>query len=122
MDDDEEQEAQDARVGRNIDKPSTCEVELHNVTHTPYRSWCEHCIKGGSVSPGHKGKMEEGRRGTKRIWGGLHVDGRKRRKRKELKKGLERQFSYRRTLEQKPYSPRLLHPKEKMSMRRSMCA
>ena len=26
--------------------PSKAEVEAHNLTHLPYRSWCRHCVKG----------------------------------------------------------------------------
>ena len=27
-------------------KPSQKEVEEHERTHLPFRSWCEHCVKG----------------------------------------------------------------------------
>ena len=27
-------------------RPSKEEVELHNKTHLPYRSWCPHCVRG----------------------------------------------------------------------------
>ena len=27
-------------------RPSAGEVCEHNLTHLPYRSWCEHCVKG----------------------------------------------------------------------------
>ena len=27
-------------------RPSKEEVDLHNVTHLPYRSWCPHCVRG----------------------------------------------------------------------------
>ena len=27
-------------------RPSTKEVEEHNLTHCPPRAWCDHCVKG----------------------------------------------------------------------------
>ena len=27
-------------------KPSAADVEEHNITHTPYRSWCGSCVGG----------------------------------------------------------------------------
>ena len=26
--------------------PTTAEVEAHNVSHLPFRSWCPHCVRG----------------------------------------------------------------------------
>ena len=26
--------------------PSKAEMEAHNMSHFPYRSWCKHCVKG----------------------------------------------------------------------------
>jgi len=33
--------------------PSMTERAKHNVTHTPFASWCEHCIKGRGNSSHH---------------------------------------------------------------------
>ena len=27
-------------------KPSQTEIDEHNLTHSPYRSWCKHCVRG----------------------------------------------------------------------------
>ena len=42
-------------------KPSPEEVEQHNLTHLPYRSWCRHCVRGrGKEAPHKAGKTEGG--------------------------------------------------------------
>lgn len=30
-------------------RPSQEEVDKHNLTHCPYRSWCRHCVRGRGV-------------------------------------------------------------------------
>ena len=48
--------------------PSAEEVETHNLTHLPYRSWCPHCVRG-------KGKtMDHRRAGRPKMIPELHVD------------------------------------------------
>ena len=48
--------------------PSAEEVEAHNLTHLPYRSWCPHCVRG-------KGKTMDHRRASReKIVRELHVD------------------------------------------------
>ena len=32
------------KVVPNPKQPTEKEVKEHNVTHTPYRSWCPHCV------------------------------------------------------------------------------
>ena len=45
---------QDPRV------PTQAEVDEHNMTHLPYRSWCTHCVRGrGEAHPHHKSGNEE---------------------------------------------------------------
>ena len=34
--------------------PTRQERLEHEVTHVPYRSWCEHCVKGKAKSTPHK--------------------------------------------------------------------
>ena len=34
------------RIAPSPKQPSAAEVELHRITHWPYRSWCEECVKG----------------------------------------------------------------------------
>ena len=48
------------RVKDSVDMPSKDEVEKHMVTHIPFRSWCDHCVRGRAVNDHHqKGKSEE---------------------------------------------------------------
>jgi hypothetical protein len=35
-------------------QPTACEIEAHNKAHTPYRSWCECCVRGGGKNTDHK--------------------------------------------------------------------
>ena len=39
-------EAQASRKANQPRKPSAEEMRIHNLTHCPYRSWCEHCVRG----------------------------------------------------------------------------
>eukprot|EP00973_Karenia_brevis_P072635 10089624-Karenia_brevis.AAC.1 len=39
--------------------PSRKEVEAHNATHLPYRSWCPHCVRGRGVSMHHAKASED---------------------------------------------------------------
>ena len=48
-----------ARAIAGPDLPSRREVEDHNLTHTPCRSWCNHCMRGGRRSA-HKRRCDEG--------------------------------------------------------------
>jgi hypothetical protein len=34
-------------------KPSDKDVEEHERTHVPFRSWCKHCVKGKAKSHPH---------------------------------------------------------------------
>ena len=48
--------------------PTPQEIDEHNLTHLPYRSWCCHCVRG-------KGKTMEHRKGQhEKIVKELHVD------------------------------------------------
>ena len=44
-------ECQDCNEGMNVkiarmqEMPSKEELEAHNASHVPYRSWCPHCVK-----------------------------------------------------------------------------
>ena len=35
-------------------QPSEEERRTHNLTHLPYRNWCEHCVKGRGREADHK--------------------------------------------------------------------
>ena len=45
MTDDGEEGAR-AKTKKATDKPGKEEVEEHNATHIPFRSWCDHCVRG----------------------------------------------------------------------------
>ena len=51
--DDSAEEAQAAKIARVSDMPSQEEVEIHNLSHLPYRSWCPHCVKGKAKGAAH---------------------------------------------------------------------
>ena len=36
------------------DSPSAEEVRVHELTHTPYQSWCEFCVAGRARGPNHR--------------------------------------------------------------------
>eukprot|EP00959_Pyramimonas_sp_CCMP1952_P425385 8910739-Pyramimonas_sp.AAC.1 len=41
-------------------RPSKGEVEAHNTTHLPYRSWCPHCVRGKARRRNHRRRKREG--------------------------------------------------------------
>ena len=55
----DDQEAQAPRVPRSICTPSLKEIEEHNATHMPYRSWCTSCVAGRGVASPHVGNSEK---------------------------------------------------------------
>ena len=42
-----------AKLQKLKELPSSEEVEVHNLSHVPYRSWCPHCVKGKGVASKH---------------------------------------------------------------------
>ena len=44
-------------------RPSKEEVELHNTSHLPFRSWCPHCVRGKAKRRAHRKKLREMRSG-----------------------------------------------------------
>ena len=42
-------------------RPNKEEVELHDITHLPYRSWCPHCVKGKAKIRHHRKKKKSHR-------------------------------------------------------------
>ena len=57
---DDEGEGDEARTVRKMADPklpTAKEVSEHCPTHLPYRSWCEHCMKGRGLQMAHKGKQ-----------------------------------------------------------------
>ena len=48
-------EAQPAKLGIVPVLPSEAEVEQHELTHVPFRSWCRHCVRAkGKECPHHE--------------------------------------------------------------------
>ena len=59
----EELEAEEARPARKVQTPclpSAADVEEHNKTHLPYRSWCPFCVKGRKDRPAHATRPKVG--------------------------------------------------------------
>ncbi len=42
--------------------PTKAEVEKHNMSHIPYRSWCPHCVRGQGRGRPRRGRQEGGER------------------------------------------------------------
>ena len=47
-------EETDARALGSPCRPSQAEIDLHNVTHLPYRSWCAFCVRGRGRGNQHR--------------------------------------------------------------------
>ena len=59
-DEGEGEEAQEAQAMDKPVRPSQQEVDRHNLTHLPYRTWCAHCVKGKAVGSPHRNVKREG--------------------------------------------------------------
>ena len=40
-------------------EPTAKEIELHNLSHMPYRSWCPFCIAGRRNNSGHRATKQD---------------------------------------------------------------
>ena len=49
-----EEEGVEPMVKRMEQRPSQEDVDQHMLTHIPYRSWCDHCVRGRAVNDHHK--------------------------------------------------------------------
>ena len=59
MDDKEEQseESRAVRVGqKKTVTPTLAKREEHERTHSPYQSWCRHCVTARASNPAHRGR------------------------------------------------------------------
>ena len=45
-------------------RPTQEEVDLHNTTHLPYRSWCPHCVRGKARRRNHRKRRREANGGV----------------------------------------------------------
>ncbi len=60
--DEDAEEGRAARVMKDPEAPSREEIERHNITHLPYRSWCPHCVRGRGRARPHQGHAGGGDR------------------------------------------------------------
>ena len=44
-----QKEVEPLKIAPSPTMPSPADVEEHKVTHTPYRSWCEDCVRGRAL-------------------------------------------------------------------------
>jgi hypothetical protein len=51
---DESEETRKPNVKRLPPQVAQEEVDRHNVTHLPFRSWCQHCVRGKATDDHHK--------------------------------------------------------------------
>jgi len=54
MEEETPQEARPPKALADPRKPTLAEVQAHNLTHLPYRSWCPHCVRGKGKSLDHR--------------------------------------------------------------------
>ena len=47
------------RWKRGLQKPSAEEIRRHMISHYPFRSWCEYCIRGKAKDNPHKQVQRE---------------------------------------------------------------
>ena len=59
-DEEQEEEHQKARAVASPDLPSRREAEDHNLTHIPFRSWCNRCLRGRGRRSAHKRRHTKG--------------------------------------------------------------
>eukprot|EP00971_Amphidinium_carterae_P094039 1860854-Amphidinium_carterae.1 len=64
MPDGQEQEQQEATEMRALFPPTDEERRYHNLTHYPYRDWCQHCVRGRGRDDKHKRAVESEQEGT----------------------------------------------------------
>ncbi len=54
-----EEEGMDPIVKKMEARPNQEEVNQHMLTHIPYRSWCDHCVRGRAVNDHHKRSSDQ---------------------------------------------------------------
>eukprot|EP00439_Symbiodinium_sp_Y106_P055236 s1181_g7.t1 len=54
----------EARGQNRIKEPTAAERQLHNLTHWPYRAWCDHCIITKGLEDRHEGIADSKDRDT----------------------------------------------------------
>ena len=51
--------AQKPQILRSPDSPSQADIDLHNLTHLPYMSWCPHCVATRRPNVAHTASKTE---------------------------------------------------------------
>ena len=54
-----EEDTPDLKHATDVPNPTADQVEKHNVTHLPYRSWCKQCVMGRGVGRPHSNSSSE---------------------------------------------------------------
>ena len=65
----DDEEVLNPKVRKGPVEPTREEIEYHNITHLPFRNWCDHCVKGKGVSNPHLKSSPQ-----VKLIGGLHFD------------------------------------------------
>jgi hypothetical protein len=52
------QEGKPIKILRGPVKPTKLEIEEHEHSHIPFRSWCPHCMRGKSKASGHRSSAQ----------------------------------------------------------------
>ena len=60
--DQEAEEGHTAIAATTPRQPSRREIEEHELTHVPFRSWCVHCQRGQAMNEAHKRKSKTKRK------------------------------------------------------------
>ena len=63
----EGEEAREAVAAPAPLAPPRMEKEMHEITHTPYRSWCPHCVRMRGRNTTHKKKVHKEKSWVPRI-------------------------------------------------------
>ena len=53
--------AETAKILNAPVSPSAIEIETHNATRIPFRTWCKRCVSGRKPNPQHRRKSGENR-------------------------------------------------------------
>ena len=50
----ESEEGRNPKIKKSPIRVTKAEREAHECTHTPYRSWCKHCVRARGVNKAHR--------------------------------------------------------------------
>ena len=50
------------KPARDPGQPTRMEEEEHSMSHLPYRSWCQHCVRGKARASAHRRGGDTGER------------------------------------------------------------